>query len=160
MQDGAGCTWGPSRKTPSPQAPTTDHKPGSGRAGLVQSEENTVCWVGIESWPSHATPGPPPSLASSSLVSRRAGAPQARNIPRARPPSPRTHLPNLGSDGLHADGADEAQTCGGGTRSPQLSLLNPSNPELRRAQLTPGVPRDPRGQQSLGLKWPMGSPCL
>lgn len=43
---------------------------------------------------------------------------------------------------------------------PSSPLLNPSNPELRRAQLAPGVPRDLRGQQSLGLKWPMGSPCL
>lgn len=105
--------------------------------------------------------GPPPGLACSSLTRRTR---QASSLHTPLPLSPAharvdtltcTHLLNSGSDGLHADGTNEAQTCRGDTGSHQLFVIEPkAAPSSQGLNQHPAVPRDPRGCQGLCPKWP------
>lgn len=112
-------------------------------------------------WPGMCGQGPPPGLACRTLTRRTRRASSLRTPLPLSPAHARgdtltcTHLLNSGSDGLHADGTNEAQTCGGDPGSHQLFVIEPkAAPSSQGLSRHPAVPGDPGGRQGLRPKWP------
>lgn len=135
----------------------------------LQPQATALSVEGSDAWTQWSAGLDPPSSAACRCADKGPSQPGRPFPPRQDPAGPTTshgpgaethtrpvtalacrHSLNSGSDALHADRTNEAQTCGGELGSLKLFVIEPkATPSSTGLSQHAAAPRDPRGQQSL-----------